>query len=471
MQSIHRSPKQFLERPNPKVGQIWSAQRAPFHLDYVANTPAGGSVIMRKLVPPKKNNPAHATNHYIWVASAMRNPALLSAYVYGNLTHELAFRWMRGELTPEYKRQLMMQIMVAELEAINRISEALADPQQRFSEELTLAIFLMGYSYVSERQLPSDRSQHMSPLRDLQWASVYSVLEYNTTHVNGLMQLISLRGGLDAIKMPGLVEMLSLGAIMFATKSLTKPMCPYIPLNKTNGKHVQPDWPPSIQSLLDSSGDSGSHPSNLLGVGIPVDAISLLQDMRSFSRVVEFFMKGIMTIETSEPELSFIADRRNWIQHKALSLPPASELPPSEFTPIYEPLRYAMISYSILVVFTVLPSLAPFPRLSRLIKQAIIDYPVRKEWDLQMMHVLVWILVIGGIISSDEETGTWFAGLLGVVSSTIGINSWADLRVILASVVWVDHDEGLDPRARAFWDKVVSLQHGAFDHMGSGSRL
>lgn len=422
---------------------------------------------MRKLVPPKKNNPAHATNHSIWVASAMKHPALLSAYLYGNLTHELAFRWMRGELTPESKRQLMMQIMVAELEAINRISEALADPQQRFSEELTLAIFLMGYSYVNERQLPSDRSQHMSPLRDLQWASVYSVLEYNTTHVNGLMQLISLRGGIDAIKMPGLPEMMSLGAIMFATKALAKPMCPYIPLNKTNGKHTQPDWPPSIESLLRSSSSGGSHPSNLLGAGIPVDVTSLLQDMRSFSRVVEFFMKGVMTIETSESELSVVADRRNWIQHKALSLPPASELPPSEFTPIYEPLRFAMITYSILVVFTVLPSLAPFPRLSRLIKQAIIDYPVRKDWNLQMMHVLIWILVIGGIISTDEETATWFAGLLGVVSSTIGVNSWADLRALLTTVVWADVDEGLDPQTRAFWEKAVALQQGAFDYLGS----
>jgi hypothetical protein len=103
-----------------------------------------------------------------------------------------------------------MEQIICESETVKRLNKMMRDPAQSCTDEVILAVLCMAfnrtdYSAWSVKNNPSSKA----PLRNLQWLDVYGGLSLNDQHVKGLLALIETRGGIEAMKLPGLAETLS----------------------------------------------------------------------------------------------------------------------------------------------------------------------------------------------------------------------------------------------------------------------
>jgi hypothetical protein len=384
----------------------------------------------------------------VWMSKTVQNPALLSSMLYGAANHEFTLRQLEGAGEKQLQRQDRLQMMIAEHEAIRRINTALQDPSQQLSDELILAIFFMGFSRCDETVFATRGQPHRSPLRNLQWAEIYSLLDYDSTHIAGLCQIISLKGGIGPIRIPALRMLLSLATTMLASKFLIKPLFPYISLSDS---YSQPDWPPGIALLLPIYGKEDF--DELLSLGLPTDLVHILRDMYSYSIVIKLYSQGIVTGASH----MVMADRRNWIQHRLLSLPTADEL--ETVSPVYEAIRLAAISYSLLTIFPLVYSQAPFYDLSRLLIATLAadaNSEMPKSCWSSIPKFVIWVSVIGGIVSTEMETTMKFVSILDHSCTKNGVFGWEDLQKVLKSVMWVD--KICDEWGEELWMKVVRLK-------------
>jgi hypothetical protein len=100
---------------------------------------------------------------------------------------------------------------VCEADAIARINRAIKVPSEAATDSLILCVLCMATNKL-ENPLWEDmrESPFGSPLRSLQWLDVYGRLSPHLVHQAGLRQLVSLRGGLEKIELPGLATVISL---------------------------------------------------------------------------------------------------------------------------------------------------------------------------------------------------------------------------------------------------------------------
>ena len=144
-----------------------------------------------------------------WFASSACNAALHSTLLYGSYSHRRAL-WIvtqRGHFSTEDARQMA----ICEVDAIAKINSAIKIPSEAVSDVLILCVLCMATNKL-ENSLWEDvkESPFRSPLRSLQWLDVYGRLSPHPVHQAGLRQLVSLRGGLEKIELPGVASTIAL---------------------------------------------------------------------------------------------------------------------------------------------------------------------------------------------------------------------------------------------------------------------
>lgn len=146
-----------------------------------------------------------------WFPLSLSDPALFTAFIYGSLCHQRV-QWL-NQATPSSsfgpKQDWLLQ--QCELEAIKLINAAMKDPSRRLSDAVILSVICMAHHQAMDdtfrRQLPTP---FKAPFPRLQWLNVYGCLPPNMIHIQGLVQLIIMRGGLQSIKTAGLAATISL---------------------------------------------------------------------------------------------------------------------------------------------------------------------------------------------------------------------------------------------------------------------
>lgn len=130
--------------------------------------------------------------------------------MYGTATHEQGRKRLERPDALALTKKERLQIMIVEDEAIRRLNTIISDSSQALTDEVVLAIMTIAFSRYENTTIPTNWQPHPSPLRRLQWLDVYCSLDLDRVHVLGLLQVISLKGGLHKIKIEGLAETLSL---------------------------------------------------------------------------------------------------------------------------------------------------------------------------------------------------------------------------------------------------------------------
>ena len=71
-------------------------------------------------------------------------------------------------------------------------------------------------------------------------------------------------------------------------------------------------------------------------------------------------------------------------------------------------------------------------------------------------HLMVWLLVIGGVVSLNTAERGWFIGYLVPAVTELGFTSWEDMKQVLERVLWVQTINDL--KFRQLWEEVQSAR-------------
>jgi hypothetical protein len=136
-----------------------------------------------------------------------------------------------------------------------------------------------------------------------------------------------------------------------------------------------------------------------------------------------------------------------------LSLKKGDELDYGEVTSpcLYESIRHAAIIYSAAVTFPIPASTGIFQRLASLLENVLEELKLDPCWQL-CPKVLLWVLVLGGIASSDTVHRSWYVQHLVAVSDTLNLLMWDEVVGELANYLWLE--SACDTGGRLLWQDV-----------------
>jgi hypothetical protein len=249
---------------------------------------------------------------------------------------------------------------------------------------------------------------------------------------------------------------------------LIPPKFPHIPWN---------DEPVLYETLEDPEGLPASMSS--IGSGFPEhwkhssfqplqDLFTALRSMAGYTVLVYNHCQGVAT-----QSLGTLTDHRNSVQHRVLSLPPYPNeqcgfLPPCPYEQcsepiyqLYESTRLAAQMYSLLCVYPYPPGPAPFGELAIRLRKELSSLNPKAITD-QESRLLLWILVMGAIMTLGTLDRFYFISILSTVSSQLQIESWQEMKSILVAFLWLDMTNDID--GRDIWDE---LNHPSSKHSGS----
>jgi hypothetical protein len=146
-----------------------------------------------------------------WFPLSMADPALFSAFMFGSLCHlrvQWQNNWVPGTVFGPKQQQLLQ---LCEMESIKLINQAVRDPTRAVSDAVILSVICMAHHQAEEKLVQRHQKTPFNPpFPRLQWIDVYGCLPPNMIHIQGLIQLVKMRGGLRNITTIGLAATLCL---------------------------------------------------------------------------------------------------------------------------------------------------------------------------------------------------------------------------------------------------------------------
>jgi hypothetical protein len=152
------------------------------------------------------------------------------------------------------------------------------------------------------------------------------------------------------------------------------------------------------------------------------------------------------------------------VQHRLVSLPPDNEviiepsiLSLSELN-IYECVRLTALIFGVAVVHPIPNPHNVLVELVRRLKISIVG--LDKEignFAMELSGVLLWMMVLGGIASSDKPERPWFVSQLALIVRKLRLVDWGGVEDILESFLWLESACGKS--GRELWDEVISSSY------------
>ena len=98
------------------------------------------------------------------------------------------------------------QPLTHKLIVIQQLNQALSDSHQALRDETILAILsLASEVFISKKGASSPFN---SPLRSLRWLNMYGNSKFVPQHMKAVMDIITMRGGLETLELCGLAELI-----------------------------------------------------------------------------------------------------------------------------------------------------------------------------------------------------------------------------------------------------------------------
>ncbi|EXJ74816.1 uncharacterized protein A1O5_01512 [Cladophialophora psammophila CBS 110553] len=394
-----------------------------------------------------------------WFPMALNDTVALHSLLFGALSHQ-RLNLLKGSTQPDDPAVIRLEqdMRRCEAESITLINKALRDPNNVITDAILVSVLAMAtnaWDLTLQRFQTQPATQPVFDplLKSLQWLDVYGLLSAHPIHAAGLVQLVALRGGLKNIETTGLAAIISYSGVIQASRTLTQPVFPFIPL-ADDGDRTATLWG-MLGTCPSELRDEFTY-SSLFNLGLTVELAVVWVAIQRYEHGVEIFVDGALP----DLDLSRLCDRRNLIQHTLLSLPSHTDLAPAARPrPIYEPMRLAMLIYSLTVIFPLPPQTAPIALLTRQLKAALRESDMRSSWSSshQAQRLLMWILVIGGVAVRDvAEERLWFVAALGRMSARTGIKKFDDLKKnVLKRILWLDR--ACDAAGRSLWAEMLEL--------------
>ncbi|KAL4897501.1 hypothetical protein BDV59DRAFT_45345 [Aspergillus ambiguus] len=383
-----------------------------------------------------------------WFPLSLSDPTLFTAFLFGSLSHQRVQwvnRWIpEGAFRP--RDQQLLQLV--EFETIKMINREVRDPNRAISDTVILSVMCMAHNIADDNDQRRHRTTPFTaPMRRLQWLDVYGSLPPNLVHIQGLIQIIGLRGGLDNITLPGLAPVLCLSDIITASTYLTPPMFTFYPLCESRKKL-------SMHELLGYTPMEAEHRyGHLRQIGLTSELINVYHAMNVYTSIVN----GHLQKSSLKLDEALLADQRNLVHYTVLSIPAASQI--DGFTGyhgqgiIYETCRLAGLIFSVGVILPLPAQSTPLAQLATLIKGVFQIFHINPVWSHPQARItLLWVLMLGGIAAENSPERAWYVNTLRQVARENNVTTWPQLRAILGTILW--WDIACDQPGQNLWSEV-----------------
>ncbi|KAE8397192.1 hypothetical protein BDV37DRAFT_289632 [Aspergillus pseudonomiae] len=395
-----------------------------------------------------------------WAHLVMHEPILMRAITFSSLSHQ-RLQWL-NRFVPDcmFGEREQHYLRVCEMETIALLNQELKKSDRAASNPVILSVMCMAHNAIgiSEEQ----QFRHVpftAPMRRLQRIDVHGGLRPNLMHFQGLISLIKLRGGLEAIDLPGLAPVVSLSDIVTSTAYHTPPSFPFLPLQVERKNY-------SLQEMLGyTMADVDRHYGRLRRVGLTTEVMEVFYAMDVYMSIVDVYLKG-NHIRTN---YSLMADQRNMVQYTLLTLPPISQLARlssyyQHHEVLYEACRLAGCIYGSGVIFPLPPQSTPLAELSGLLKGTLKASDSLTGWKQPHARIaLFWVVTLGGIAAEGTMYREWYVSTLLEMTRYSQITCWADLRAIVVMLPW--YDDACNDAGESLWLEISQQKDVAGDDL------
>lgn len=235
--------------------------------------------------------------------------------------------------------------------------------------------------------------------------------------------------------------------------SLSKPIYPLIHLGEGEA-HIHPIPQGGVSKhqneVAGPPGEGiGSRFQILPSLGFSNLSVKVFHDIWGLTEIVDGYCHGTL----SNADFSALMAKRNALQHRLMSIPPATEIDTGHFLchAVYEPCRLATILYSIAVTLPVPMATGLHRNLVRLLKMAISEMDVQQCYT-EVPHILLWTCTMGGVAASQTKERGFFVQVLARLLVTSRIHRWLKFKRIVKSFLWLE--SACDPGAHDLWDDI-----------------
>ncbi|EXJ53870.1 hypothetical protein A1O7_09206 [Cladophialophora yegresii CBS 114405] len=378
------------------------------------------------MFPPEKGQTLNPHSEK-WLQMTFHDRTLFHASMFCQLTRNRVF----FSSPPESREQMQCYT-----ETIRGVHQKFADSSMSCEDENILAVYALSYHGEPRSQRPA-AAPTQGPLTTLQLLHLYGGrLHTVNVHLQGLARMLTLRGGLAQIKLPGLAQAISFGDIILASQTLTRPMLPYEqmgddvigPLNLASRKNHP----------LVGLGRGFRVLPELLGHETVDHLLIVLKWIIQYTFAVDDHVKN----RPEAQKLGCISDERNFVQHSLMLLTPL----PSEVEdehPLIRLARLGTVVYSLLVVFPLPAIAAPFHQLAHDIKARLLD-PAIQGWWGEASDLIMWATVMGAIAAIGYPERQWYRTILDEFTRQVGVESWPSMRDRLGMFLWYEYTNDAD---------------------------
>lgn len=151
------------------------------------------------MFPPERGKPISALSER-WLRTTFNDRPLFHASIFCQLTRNKVF------LSPEPDSREHVQCYT---ETIRGVHQKFQDNTTSCADENILSVYSLAYHGASRPQ-KSTQTPNQGPLNTLQLLNVYGGrLQTVEVHLRGLAKMLTLRGGVDKIGLPGLAQAIS----------------------------------------------------------------------------------------------------------------------------------------------------------------------------------------------------------------------------------------------------------------------
>lgn len=134
-----------------------------------------------------------------------------------------------------------------------------------------------------------------------------------------------------------------------------------------------------------------------------------------------------------------VCDARNWTQHQLMSLPSSKESPQltKDITgaTIFNAVRNALIVYSLIAVFPLPLSTAPFPELATKLESDISEL-LEDDKSTASKSLLLWASTIAALAAIGTPKRSSLVAITASLCEQLGITSWESMQAILQDYLW-----------------------------------
>lgn len=378
-----------------------------------------------------------------WFQQCLRNRGILHTALFCQARRVQAVR-------PGLVTMSGNELMLCQTEAVHAINDKLLLQSTATDDESLRIVFSLTW-HGPVKQEPPSPSPRQIPLGDLQSLRLFmGTIACDPVHARGLDRMLSLRGGLDKVELPGLAFLISYGDILSASCELRRPMWTYGSYARYNlDAMIDEEWMRSTQRI--------DHPLIRLGNGftalyawLPLEKATefqpVLHGLADYTRSSHDFLCQAPT----ERNKAIMSDQRNMIQHRLMSL--CSE-PHDEFEgrDLFQAIWLAAVAYSMIAVFPLAPNAARFDRLAELIKHKMSNPLLVPHWS-QAPDLVLWIMVMGAICAIGTKDRVWYVSALKQERNRIGMMNWANLKLRLMEFLWFPLAS--DPDGLELWEEI-----------------